>query len=389
MKKLLIFFLPAILLGCDSPAYRNPLDVAFGDPFILHAADGKFYMYGTSGDIRGFRVCVSDDLVTWQKGDVVYDGNASAWGTDCFWAPEVYERDGRYYLFFSANWRHNPNGDLETFRIGVAVADSPSGPFSDLYDRPVFDPGYPVIDANVLWDDDGRVYLYYSRCCYKHPVESELSAWARDKGLFDEIEESWVYGVEMKPDFSGVIGEPVVLLTPPQSASDPQTGWESRSVTAGEVNRRWTEGSYAFKENGTYYMMYSANFYGGQHYAVGYATAGSPLGPFVKSSDNPVLEKNADKGGEVTGTGHNMVLKLPGGGMYCVYHGRTAPTGDARMVFIDPMEVTEDGRLKVFGPTTSPQPVPCGQRACEGAAFLRIGGASRSPGDCGLIRTEL
>ena len=53
-----------------------------------------------------------------------------------------------------------------------------------------------------------------------------------------------------------------------------------------------------------------------------------------------------------------MVLKLPGGGMYCVYHGRTAPTGDARMVFIDPMEVTEDGRLKVFAPTTSPQPVP-------------------------------
>ena len=51
-------------------------------------------------------------------------------------------------------------------------------------------------------------------------------------------------------------------------------------------------------------------------------------------------------------------LKLPGGGMYCVYHGRTAPTGDVRMVFIDPMEVTEDGRLKVFGPTTSPQPVP-------------------------------
>ena len=39
MKKLLIFFLPAILLGCDSPAYRNPLDVAFGDPFVLHAAD--------------------------------------------------------------------------------------------------------------------------------------------------------------------------------------------------------------------------------------------------------------------------------------------------------------------------------------------------------------
>ena len=87
-------------------------------------------------------------------------------------------------------------------------------PFSDLYDRPVFDPGYPVIDANVLWDDDGRVYLYYSRCCYKHPVESELSVWARDKGLFDEIEESWVYGVEMKPDF-GRKRDPTANRQPP------------------------------------------------------------------------------------------------------------------------------------------------------------------------------
>ena len=177
MKKLLIFFLPAILLGCDSPAYRNPLDVAFGDPFILHAADGKFYMYGTSGDIRGFRVCVSDDLVTWQKGDVVYDGNASAWGTDCFWAPEVYERDGKYYLWFSANWKENPTQEQENFRIGVAVADKPTGPFKDLSDRPVFDPGYPIIDANILFDDaSGKTYLYYSRCCYKHAVESEVSA---------------------------------------------------------------------------------------------------------------------------------------------------------------------------------------------------------------------
>lgn len=341
MKKLLIFFLPAILLGCDSPAYRNPLDVAFGDPFILHAADGKFYMYGTSGDIRGFRVCVSDDLVTWQKGDVVYDGNASAWGTDCFWAPEVYERDGRYYLFFSANWRHNPNGDLETFRIGVAVADSPSGPFSDLYDRPVFDPGYPVIDANVLWDDDGRVYLYYSRCCYKHPVESELSAWARDKGLFDEIEESWVYGVEMKPDFSGVIGEPVALLTPPQSASDPQTGWESRSVTAGEVNRRWTEGSYAFKENGTYYMMYSANFYGGQHYAVGYATAGFAAGSLreIVGQSGPREECGQGRRGHGNGAQYGSeasrrrdVLRLPrpdGPDGRCA-HGLHRPDGGDR-----------------------------------------------------------
>ena len=40
---------------------------------------------------------------------------------------------------------------VKNFKIGVAVSDSPAGPFSDLYDRPVFNPPYPVIDANVLF----------------------------------------------------------------------------------------------------------------------------------------------------------------------------------------------------------------------------------------------
>ena len=84
----------------------------------------------------------------------------------------------------------NPTQEQENFRIGVAVADKPTGPFKDLSDRPVFDPGYPIIDANILFDDaSGKTYLYYSRCCYKHAVESEVSAWAKTKGWFDEIEE--------------------------------------------------------------------------------------------------------------------------------------------------------------------------------------------------------
>jgi len=50
-------------------------------------------------------------------------------------------------------------------------------------------------------------------------------------------------------------------------------------------------------------MMYSANFFGGKNYAVGYATSKSPLGPFIKAGNNPVLQKNIDQGGTVTGTG--------------------------------------------------------------------------------------
>ena len=204
-----------------------------------------------------------------------------------------------------------------------------------------------------MYFEDDKVYLYYSRCCYKNPVESEVADWARKQGLFDEIEESWVYGVEMKPDFSGIVGEPKLLLRPPVTMDDKQAEWESRSVTSGEVNRRWTEGSYIFKEKETYYMMYSANFFGGKNYAVGYATSDSPLGPFEKAENNPVLQKNVEQGGIVTGTGHNSITIAPDGkSRLCVYHGRTSETGKNRVVFIDHMEIKDDGTLHVHGPTT-------------------------------------
>jgi beta-xylosidase len=160
----------------------------------------------------------------------------------------------------------------------------------------------------------------------------------------------------MKPDFSGVIGEPVLLLRPPVKMNDPQAEWESRSVTSKEVNRRWTEGSCIFKKGDTYYIMYSANYFGGKNYAVGYATAKSPLGPFTKAANNPVLQKNTAAGGIVTGTGHNSITYAPDGKtMLCVYHGRTSKTGDERVVFIDKMNITKEGVLKVEGPTTVKQ----------------------------------
>ncbi|MEJ7587673.1 MAG: family 43 glycosylhydrolase [Ferruginibacter sp.] len=181
--------------------------------------------------------------------------------------------------------------------------------------------------------------------------------------MFKEIEESWVYGIELKPDFTGTIGKPKMLLRPPTSMKDRQAEWESRSVTSKEVNRRWTEGSVAFKKDSVYYLMYSANYFGGKNYAVGYATSGSPLGPFKKAANNPVLQKNTGSGGNVTGTGHNSVTYSPDGKeMFCVYHGRTTETGDERVVFIDRMKILENGQLIVSGPKTSPQAVPSGTR---------------------------
>ena len=333
--------------------FENPIPVKFGDPYILKASDNRYYMVGTGGVKDGFKMYSSTDLKEWKDEGRIYQGNTgTSWDIANFWAPELYEYQEKFYLLFSADWRENATNELENFRIGVAVSDVPTGPYSLLYNRPIFDPGYPVIDGNLLFEN-GNIFLYYSRCCYKNPVESEVAVWARNKGLFTEIEESWVYGVQMKPDFSGVIGEPQLLLRPPALMNDQQAEWESRSVTSGEVNRRWTEGSYIFRKNDRYYIMYSANFFGGKNYAVGYATSESPLGPFKKADNNPVLQKNVEQGGIVTGTGHNSVTYSPDGKqMLCVYHGRTSKTGRQRVVFIDRMEILPNGKLVVYGPTT-------------------------------------
>lgn len=337
-------------------SYKNPLGLKVADPFILDNGDGTYYLYGTGGGaVDGFSTYSSTNLVDWKyEGQIFYGNRDSTWSESAFWAPECYKVDGKYYLFYSANWKYNPTNEDENFHIGVAVSDKPTGPFLDLQNEPLFQPGYPVIDANVIQDDNGKYYLYYSRACYKHPVESDIATWAKNKGLFDEIEESWVYGIELSPDFRSVIGEPKLLLRPPLKMDDINTEWESRSITSKEINRRWTEGSFTFKHKNKYYIMYSANYYAGENYAIGYATGDSPLGPFVKSNNNPILEKNAHEGGEVTGTGHNSVLFLNNSDkMLCIYHGRTKATGNERVIFIDEMKISDEGLLTVSGPSTS------------------------------------
>ncbi|MBS1877273.1 MAG: glycoside hydrolase family 43 protein [Acidobacteria bacterium] len=352
----------APLIGAGGTAtYTNPLDIKIADPYVLREPDGTYFMYGT-GDkgAAAFPGFTSKDLVHWTPLGHTYQRNpADSWCTEFFWAPEVYRSKGRYFMVYSAQWRDNPNREQENFRIGAAVSDKPTGPFRDIRNAPLFDPGYPAIDADVLFDSDGRLYMFYSRCCYKHPVESELADWARKQGLYKEIEESWIYGVEVKPDFTGVIGEPALMLRPPVKMNDRDTAWESLSVTTHEINRRWTEGPCVFKHGGKYYLMYSANHYLGENYSLGYATADHPLGPYRKAANNPVLKKDTDRGGVVSGPAHNCITWSPDGTeMMCLYAGRTKATGKERVLLMDRMEIRKDGTLVVHGPTTTPQPLP-------------------------------
>ncbi|TLS48651.1 glycosidase [Paenibacillus antri] len=316
-------------------AYKNPLNIQqIGDPFVLKASDGRYYCYPTSAVQDGFKAWSSDDLIEWKAEGFVYEKakNEKAWGYRQFWAPEVVERDGKFYMYYTARWK-----EKDSLRIGIAVADAPTGPFRDVSDRPMFDDGIAAIDAHVFTDEDGRRYLYYSRDCSENVVDGR--------------KESHIYAFELGSDMMTPKHEGVLLIRPDQP-------WEFKS---GE-DVRWNEGPFVLKHAGAYYLMYSANCFAARDYSDGYAVSDSPLGPYKKFSKNPIL---AADGTKVSGPGHHCVTVSPDGSeLFIVYHTHTDPEagGGDRQVCMDRMIFAEDGSVVVFGPTLSKQPAPSRNR---------------------------
>jgi GH43 family beta-xylosidase len=308
--------------------YQNPMPIKnIGDPFVLRAPDGIYYCYATSAP-DGFKAWTSPDLVHWTEIGYVYKRHADSWGESDFWAPEVVLYEGKYFMHYSARWGKN-----QSLRISVATADSPSGPFLDVFNHPMFDFDYAAIDGHVLIDDDGSKYFYYARDCSENVVDGR--------------HESHLYVAELSDDLVSFKNGPLLITRPEQ-------GWECRSGP----KWLWNEGPFVVKHNDKYYLLYSANFYAGRDYSVGYAVAESPLGPFVKAAHNPILFSPNDK---ISGPGHNSVTTSPDGSeLFIVYHIHTDPqnpSGD-RQVCIDRMGFRDDGSLYVHGPTDTPQPIP-------------------------------
>lgn len=308
-----------------------------GDPYVLYdEASGKYYMYCTGGK---FRCWSSDTFKSWTELGDAYTETEKSFGTQNYWAPEVYKWNGAYYMVYSA--ARKVEGSLSStglrHSIGLAKADNPAGPFTDVYDHPLFAPDYSVIDASLLFDDDGKIYLYYARDCSENVVDGKKT--------------SQVYGIELASDLSGTVGEPVLLATP-------TAAWELKSGST-----VWNEGPCVFKQNGTYYLLFTANYYASASYSVGYATASSPLGAYTKAAENPILIGDGKK---TSGTGHCSVTRSPDGSeMYIVYHSHadvtqtTNPVANRTPCF-DRLVIRPDGSLAVSGPSIYMQPIPSG-----------------------------
>ena len=419
--------------------YFNNAAMNAADPHVLHdPASGYYYAYSTDGGRRDadgrayhFGIYRSPDLATWEHlpGGALPADDPGNWGRDWFWAPEVYHNPdtGKYFLFYSARMRHNVAAHFgyanfeEPCKVGVAVADRPEGPFRNIAPGPIdyfpYDPDYhdvnllmdarqmlppatkeigetaplgtyiPYIDANVLFDDDGRQYLYYSRNAYRN--------WVWDEEFGKYIEESNIYVVELDPawwsDPDGAT-MPTVLPTYIDANNDGSTtrrrdgfvpvldyksqpqAWENAHVNDYETyagrkkDRRWEEGSTAWRVDlpdgeTVYYMTYSANNWENEMYGVGYATAPSPLGPWTKAESNPILSQ--DPSMPMTGTGHGSIAWSPDGSeMFYVHHGR--PMSGPRKLYTERMELLSDQLdsrghpVLTIHQSVSDEPIPSG-----------------------------
>lgn len=283
-----------------------------GDPFVL-LDGGKYYLYATSAP-DGFKCYSSDDLFAWKDEGYCYKD--SAWGEKCFWAPEVYLYKGKYYLLYTARWSKN-----HSLRTGLAVADSPKGPFKDIMDGPLFDMGYATIDATFLFDGDEN-YLYFVRDC--------------SENVIDGVHTSVIYGVRVDESLTRFIGEPRVISAPTEK-------WE-RTVNPEWC---WNEGPAVLKRNGRYYLNFSVNCFDNRNYCVACSEASDPLGPFVKYKDNPILKYSED---DFSGPGHNCFFTTKDGSLYTAFHIHTfyeKPSGDRRACFA-PVDFDENGRMKII-----------------------------------------
>ncbi|WP_405895793.1 family 43 glycosylhydrolase [Streptomyces sp. NBC_00104] len=269
------------------------------DPNIVRFGD-TFYIYPTTDGFEGwsgtqFKAYSSTDLVHWKDHGVILDlGPDVSWADSRAWAPAMEERNGKYYFYFCAD-----------ANIGVAVSDSPTGPFTDALGKPLLKAGAysgQMIDPAVFTDDDGKTYLY----------------WGNGRA----------YVVPLNDDMVSFDASKVTDITP----------------------SGYNEGTFVIKRNGTYYFMWSENDTRDENYRVAYATGSSPTGPWTKQG--VVLEKDLSLG--IKGPGHHSVVHVPNtDDWYIVYHRFAIPGGDGthRETTIDKLEFDADGLLKKVVPT--------------------------------------
>ena len=323
------------------PDVNNPVFQGLhADPEVLYSnLTGKYYIYPTTDGSyqwhnHDFRCFSSSDLKHWTDEGVILDLQDLDWGKEYAWAPCIIEKPVfknpklfrkwrqpkltgyKYYYYFVANKS-----------IGVAVADSPEGPYTDAIGGPMLtqegiNAPNIVIDPDVFMDPKtGKYYLYWGN--------------------------SYLWMAELSDDMVSIVPGTMHELIPRSRIGD----------------YHYLEGTYVFERGGLYYFMWSENITRSAYYRVRYLISDSPT-EFVRNGQPAKVENQIilqqDPALQIFGTGHNSVINIPGTDeWYIVYHRFTRPEGIKmglsggynREICIDPMYFNPDGTIVPVKPS--------------------------------------
>jgi hypothetical protein len=298
----------AALVLAGSASATNPLitDQFTADPTV-RVFDGRLYLY-PSHDIRppagsaarpdwfcmeDYHAFSSDNLTDWRDHGVILAQTGVPWANPAgysMWAPDCVRKDGRYYFYFPTLPKEGRG-----FRIGVATAATPAGPFMP-ESAPI--EGVQGIDPCVLLDKDGSAYLYFS--------------------------ERRIFVAKLKDNLRELAAPAEVIGNLPAQGL--------------------LEGPFVFERNGLYYLTYP--HVENRIERLEYATATSPLGPFRPAG--VILDESASG----CWTVHHSIVEFQGR-WYLFYHDRDLSPGDdkRRSVRADRLFFNDDGTIRKVVPT--------------------------------------
>ena len=338
--------------------YLFPNDY-MADPSV-NVFNGRLYVYPShdwdSGEcfdddgghfqMRDYHVLSMDDVMDGEVTDhgVILDVEQVPWAEKQMWDNDVVEKNGKYYLIFSAK---DYSG---MFRLGVAVSDTPEGPF-----RPEEHPirGSFSIDPCVFKDDDGEIYCYFGgiwggQLQWRAPLAAPYAPIAQpDSAPAPADAADLGHAPDKKTELFAPAGAPALSSYVVRMTDDVlQFNEAPRPVLIVDENgeplkaddpHRFFEASWMHKQNGKYYFSYST---GDSHYLC-YAVGDNPYGPFTYQGVilDPV----------VGWTTHHSIVEYKG--QWYLFHHACVPSNDItwlRSLKVMPIEFDENGKIKTM-----------------------------------------
>jgi beta-xylosidase len=244
------------------------------------------------------------------------------WASKQLWAPDAAYKNNKYYLFFPARDQEG------LFRIGVAVSESPVGPFKA---EESYIPGSFSIDPVVFVDEDSRVYMYFGGLW-----GGQLEKWQHGTYKSERIAPS-PEDLALGPQFAELSDDLLSFKTIPRSVSIIDE--DGKPLLAGDEDRRFFEGAWVHKYNDMYYLSYST----GTTHCLVYAISSAPEGPFVfKGTILPPV---------IGWTTHHSIIKVEEQ-WYLFYHDSSLSGGinHQRCVKCAELHYNTDGTIQKISP---------------------------------------